>query len=43
MFTNPFLDKDTHIRLETTLDIKLTKNPVTTKERILVVYGVLPL
>lgn len=27
MFTNPFLDKDTHIRLETTLDIKLIQNP----------------
>lgn len=27
MFTNPFLDKDTHIHLETTLDIKLIKNP----------------
>lgn len=28
MFTNPFLDKDTHIRLETTLDLTLIKkNP----------------
>lgn len=43
MFTNPFVDKDTHIRLETTLDLKrIRKTLVTTKERIVVVYGVLP-